>query len=148
MSATTEFNALNGKEVSRVYLTGLIGRARKEKNTEVVSRLSGILKNNPGIDRFVIKITNQIKENPTANKKTSSTTVKRKPESLKQRYPLSIVKKDFPMNATGKIRRDYLNGGKKITIIGHGYDPFVRVEEYPFHIKIKMLNGETEWVKP
>lgn len=79
MSATTEFNALNGKEVSRVYLTGLISRARKEKNTEVVSRLSSLLKNNPGIDRFVIKITNQIKENPPARKKTKPATVKRKP---------------------------------------------------------------------
>ncbi|UUC45592.1 hypothetical protein [Flavobacterium cerinum] len=81
MSATTEFNSLTGKEVSRKYLTGLIGRARKEKSTEVISRLSGMLKNNPGIDRFVIKITNQIKENPPAKKKTKPATVKRNPAS-------------------------------------------------------------------
>ncbi|MEO4005781.1 hypothetical protein [Flavobacterium sp. CAU 1735] len=81
MSAIKEFNDLNGKEVSRVYLTGLISRGRKEKNTEVVSRLSGLLKNNPGIDRFVIKITNQIKENPPAEKNTKPKLVNHKSAS-------------------------------------------------------------------
>ena len=47
MSAIKEFNDLNGKEVSRVYLTGLISRARKENNTDVVNRLMAILKRNP-----------------------------------------------------------------------------------------------------
>lgn len=75
MSATKEFNQLHGKEV----LNGLNVASELKKNTEVVSRSSVLLKNNPGIDWFVIKITNQIKENPMAN-----TTVKRK-SILKQK---------------------------------------------------------------
>ncbi|HRB72447.1 hypothetical protein [Flavobacterium sp. UBA4197] len=60
MSATKEFNELHGKEVSRVYLNGLIVRAKKEQAAEVVTRITAVLKNNPGIDRFRMKISNKI----------------------------------------------------------------------------------------
>jgi len=81
MSAIKEFNDLNGKEVSRVYLTGLIARAGTEKQLDIVTRLSNLLKNNPTYNRFKIKITNQAKENPAEKKKTKPKPVNHKSAS-------------------------------------------------------------------
>lgn len=99
MSATKEFNQLNGKEVSRTYLNGLIRRARTQKNTEVVSRLSAVLKNNPGTDRFVISIkeaikTPAVKRQPLTKpkQKTALPPQKKQPDSRVKKVTKPILK--------------------------------------------------------
>ncbi|TCP22384.1 hypothetical protein EV195_11233 [Tenacibaculum skagerrakense] len=57
-----EFNALNGKDVSREELQKMIAKAKKKNNTEVVYRLSKILLDNPQFDTFTISV----KKYPTA----------------------------------------------------------------------------------
>ncbi|WP_299833784.1 hypothetical protein [uncultured Tenacibaculum sp.] len=62
MKIIKEFNALNGKDISKEELIQLIEKAKKRNNTEVVFRLSKILLENPNVDTFTINI----KEYPTA----------------------------------------------------------------------------------
>lgn len=62
MKIIKEFNALNGKDISRDELIQLIEKAKKTNHTEVVYRLSKILLENPDFDTFTITV----KQYPTA----------------------------------------------------------------------------------
>ncbi len=56
MKVTKEFNALNGRDISRKELIEFIEKAKKRNNTEVVYRLSKVLLENPDFDTFTISI--------------------------------------------------------------------------------------------
>ncbi len=56
MKIIDEFNALNGRDISKDALIQLIEKAKKRNNTEVVYRLSKILLDNPEVDTFTIAI--------------------------------------------------------------------------------------------
>lgn len=75
-------------------------------------------------------------------------TVKNAPKIDKRKYPLSIIYNDFPPGTKVRIRKIYLDAGKIGVVKLHGYDPYMRVFEYPFHTKIEYQDGTDEWVKP
>ncbi|MFL0083700.1 zincin-like metallopeptidase domain-containing protein [Tenacibaculum maritimum] len=56
MISTSKFQALHNKEIERSYLEELLQEARKEGNTNVVYRISKILRENPNDLDFTLKI--------------------------------------------------------------------------------------------
>ncbi|XKX04324.1 hypothetical protein R8G61_08015 [Tenacibaculum maritimum] len=60
MITTDKFLQLHGKEVERNELENLVQEAKQERNTEVVYRLSKILRDNPNDAYFYMSIKNTI----------------------------------------------------------------------------------------
>lgn len=62
-SSVEQFNALNGREVSRSKIEEILRLARVQKETAIVFRLARILNENPEEEKFLIKV----KEYPALN---------------------------------------------------------------------------------